>query len=84
MKRRYALAKGLLLIASLVTLVYAVESTHIATLFTAEWADAQAHAGVAGELLFIGAGALFTALGLPLGFSVKTILGLTRARMRPA
>ena len=57
---------GLLLIATLVGLAYLFETTHLASLLNKAWIDHEVRGqGVSGELLFVGMGALATALGVP-------------------
>lgn len=57
---------GLLLIATLVGIAYVFETTHLASLLDKAWIDHEVRGkGVSGELLFIGMGALATALGAP-------------------
>lgn len=56
--------RGLLLILSLVLVGYYLDS--ISTLLDKSWIDSQVRGqGVSGELLFIGVGAIITAVGLP-------------------
>jgi uncharacterized membrane protein YdjX (TVP38/TMEM64 family) len=58
--------KGLLLIATLVGVTYLFESTHLASLLDKVWIDHEVRGkGMRGELLFLGMGALATALGTP-------------------
>lgn len=60
------LLRGLLLIASLVVLGYVIDVTHVGGLLDKAWIDSQVRGhGLAGEALFVAAGALFTAIGLP-------------------
>lgn len=58
--------KGLLLIATLVGVGYLIEVTPLAALLDKTWIDHEVRGkGLGGELLFIGVGALATALGAP-------------------
>jgi len=58
--------RGLLFIASLVLLGYLIEAVHLRDAFDKAWIDTQIRGqGFAGEMLFVGVGALFTAVGLP-------------------
>jgi len=60
------LVKGLILIGSLVLIGFVVKSTGVGSLFDKAWIDADIKGkGVAGEFLFYGTAALFTAVGLP-------------------
>jgi uncharacterized membrane protein YdjX (TVP38/TMEM64 family) len=82
------LFRGLLLIASLVLLAYVLKYTTLITLPDTEWIDAKVRGhGFGGELLFLGTGALITAIGLPrqvicflggyaFGFLLGGLLGL--------
>lgn len=61
--------RGLLLIASLVALGYLIETTHLGTLLDKAWIDAEVRGkGGQGAALFIAAGGLATALGMPRQF----------------
>lgn len=58
--------KGLVLIASFVLLGYLFEVSHLGSVLDKGWIDTQVRGkGISGELLFIGMGALVTALGVP-------------------
>jgi uncharacterized membrane protein YdjX (TVP38/TMEM64 family) len=60
------LLRGLVLIGSLVAVGYAVEVSGLGNLLDTAWIDAQVRGrGAAGELLFVAAGALMTAVGVP-------------------
>ncbi|MHB8471775.1 MAG: TVP38/TMEM64 family protein [Gammaproteobacteria bacterium] len=60
------LTRGLVLIALLVLLGYAVEATQVLSRFNESWVDTQVRGqGIHGELLFIAVGALFAAVGMP-------------------
>jgi uncharacterized membrane protein YdjX (TVP38/TMEM64 family) len=60
------LLRGLLFIASLVVLGVVLDALRGHELFTKAWIDAEVRGqGGAGDLLFVAAGALFTAVGLP-------------------
>jgi uncharacterized membrane protein YdjX (TVP38/TMEM64 family) len=60
------LSRGLILIASLVTIGLLVRASGMETLLDESWIDDQVRdRGVVGELLFVGVGALFTAVGFP-------------------
>ena len=64
--RWQTLAKGLILIGSLVLIGFVVKSTDVGTVFDKDWIDADIRGrGVAGEMLFYAAASLFTAVGLP-------------------
>lgn len=57
---------GLLLIATLVAVAYVVEATPLRSLLDKAWIDQEVRGkGFGGELLFLGMGALATALGAP-------------------
>lgn len=58
--------RGLLLIASLVALEYLLEITEFGTAINEAWIDSEVRdKGVDGELLFLAAGAVFIAAGIP-------------------
>ena len=58
--------RGLLLIGSLVALGYLIEATQLGNLLDKGWIDSQVRGkGGQGAALFIAAGGLVTALGLP-------------------
>lgn len=58
--------RGLILMATLLALAYALEATHFGASLNPAWIDAEIRGkGVNGELLFVGAGAIATALALP-------------------
>lgn len=83
--------RGLLLIATLIGLGYLLEATQFGASLNETWIDSEVRGkGMSGEALFIAAGALFTALGLPrqavaflggyaFGFIAGTTLGLLAA-----
>ena len=57
---------GLLLIATLLGLAYLFETTHLSAMLDKAWIDHEIRGrGISGELLFLGIGALATALGVP-------------------
>lgn len=57
---------GLLLIASLVAVAYLFEVTHLSSMLDKAWIDTEVRGkGMSGELLFLGMGALATAVGVP-------------------
>lgn len=61
-----SLLKGLLLIASLVALGFLAKHGHLADMLTEQWIDAEIRdKGWHGDLVFLAAGALTTALGFP-------------------
>jgi uncharacterized membrane protein YdjX (TVP38/TMEM64 family) len=80
--------RGLSLVASLVALGYLLEVTQFGAALDETWIDAEVRGqGIAGTLLFIGAGTLFTAVGLPrqlisflggyaFGLAAGTLVGL--------
>jgi uncharacterized membrane protein YdjX (TVP38/TMEM64 family) len=82
------LLRGLALIVSLVAIAYLFEAIGFGARVNEAWIDTEVRGrGAAGELLFISAGALFTAVGLPrqlisflggyaFGFGIGTGLGL--------
>ncbi len=82
------LVRGLVLITTLVAAGYLLKSVELGTLMDPAWIDVDVRGGgVAGEILFIAAGALFTGLGLPrqviaflggyaFGFAAGTALAL--------
>lgn len=58
--------KGLVLIASLVGIAYLIETTGVGPLLDKAWIDREVRGqGISGELLFLGMGALATAVGVP-------------------
>ncbi|RJQ46227.1 MAG: TVP38/TMEM64 family protein [Gammaproteobacteria bacterium] len=58
--------RGLLLIATLIGLGYLLEITQFGATLNEAWIDSEVRGkGLSGEVLFIAAGGLFTALGLP-------------------
>jgi len=58
--------RGLILIGSLLAFGYLLEVTEFGTAINEAWIDSEVRGnGVAGELLFVAAGALFIAVGLP-------------------
>jgi len=60
------LLRGLLLISSMVALGYLFEVTQLGSMLDKGWIDSEIRGkGLDGELLFIAAGALATAVGLP-------------------
>jgi len=57
---------GLLLIASLVGVAYLFEVTQLSSMLDRAWIDSEVRGkGMTGELLFLGMGALATAIGVP-------------------
>jgi len=57
---------GLLLIASLVGVAYLFEVTQLGSMLDRAWIDSEVRGkGMTGELLFLGMGALATAIGVP-------------------
>lgn len=87
----HVLLRGLLLIASLIGLGYLLEITQFGASLNEAWIDSEVRGkGMSGEALFVAAGGLFTALGLPrqavaflggyaFGFITGTALGLLAA-----
>jgi uncharacterized membrane protein YdjX (TVP38/TMEM64 family) len=85
--------RGLVFLTSLVALGYLLEVTHFGSALDAAWIDGEVRGrGLAGELLFVGAGALFTAVGLPrqviaflggycFGFVLGGLLGLASSAL---
>lgn len=83
--------RGLLLIAAFVALGYLVKETGLYDLLDERWIDREIRGrGFAGELLFLGLGAVLTAIGFPrqavsflggyaFGFGQGTVLGLVAA-----
>ncbi|MGE0650678.1 MAG: TVP38/TMEM64 family protein [Alphaproteobacteria bacterium] len=83
--------RGLVLIATFVALGYLVKETGLYDLLDERWIDREIRGrGIAGEMLFVGLGALLTAIGFPrqavsflggyaFGFGVGTGLGLLAA-----
>lgn len=62
----HLLWRGLLLIATLTLGTYAMQATHLLGSINEAWIDSAVRGkGLHGELLFIGIGALVTAVGLP-------------------
>ena len=60
------LLRGLLLIGSLALAGYALETTHLLSMFNETWIDTRVRGrGVSGEMLFIAIGALFAGVGMP-------------------
>jgi uncharacterized membrane protein YdjX (TVP38/TMEM64 family) len=60
------LLRGLLFILSMLALGYLLESTQLGELLDKAWIDTQVRGkGLAGEMLFVGMGMVFTAVGLP-------------------
>jgi len=60
------LLRGLLLIATLVLLGYLIELSSLGSLLDKGWIDSEVRGkGMAGELLFVAAGAVFSGVGLP-------------------
>lgn len=60
------LIRGLVLIATLVAVGFVLKTTQLGTALDKEWVDQVIRAeGGSGALLFVAAGALFTAFGLP-------------------
>lgn len=58
--------RGLIVIASLAALGYLFETTQLADLLDERWIDRQVRGqGITGDLIFLGIGALVTAIGLP-------------------
>lgn len=74
---------GLLLIATLVGLAFLFETVQLGSLLDTAWIDHEVRGkGFSGELLFLGAGALATALGVPrqavsflAGYAFDVLLG---------
>ena len=60
------LIRGLVLIATLVAVGFVLKTTQLGTALDKAWVDSLIRGeGISGELLFVAAGALFTAFGLP-------------------
>jgi uncharacterized membrane protein YdjX (TVP38/TMEM64 family) len=60
------LLRGIVLIASLATIGLLVRASGLDSLLTESWIDTEVRGhGLAGELLFVGVGALVTAVGFP-------------------
>ncbi|GMR08814.1 MAG: VTT domain-containing protein [Gammaproteobacteria bacterium] len=58
--------RGLLVIVSLVALGYFIKSSPLGSMLDEKWIDAEVRGkGLAGEMLFVGVAALFTAFGFP-------------------
>lgn len=58
--------KGLLLLTSLVAVAYLFEASHLSLMLDKSWIDSEVRGkGMTGELLFLGVGALATAIGVP-------------------
>ncbi|TPW14172.1 MAG: hypothetical protein FD130_1428, partial [Halothiobacillaceae bacterium] len=74
---------GLLLITTLVGLAYLFQATSLSAMLDTTWIDQEVRGkGLSGELLFIGIGALATALGAPrqvisflAGYAFDLVLG---------
>lgn len=63
---RRMVVKGLLLIATLVVVAYLCHVTHLDAKLNKSWIDNEIRSkGLGGELLFLGLGALATAIGIP-------------------
>jgi uncharacterized membrane protein YdjX (TVP38/TMEM64 family) len=83
--------RGLVLIATFVALGYLVKVTGLYGLLDEDWIDREIRGrGIAGDLLFLGLGAVLTAIGFPrqavsflggyaFGFGQGTVLGLAAA-----
>ncbi len=82
------LVRGLVFLASLVAIAFLIRALQLPGLLDTAWVDARIRGqGLSGELLFLGAGVLFTAAGLPrqvvsflggyaFGFVAGTLLAL--------
>ncbi len=58
--------RGLLVIVSLVVLGYFIKSSPLGSMLDEKWIDAEVRGkGLAGEMLFVGVAAMFTAFGFP-------------------
>ena len=91
-----AISRGLIFMASLLALAYALEATHFGSSLNQAWIDSEIRGkGLNGELLFIGVGALATALAMPrqiisflggyaFGFVFGTLLTLVATLMGSA
>ena len=81
------LLRGIILIASLATIGLLVRASGLDSLLNESWIDSQVRGrGLAGELLFVGVGALVTAVGFPRlvvaflgGYAFGAMLGTTLA-----
>lgn len=80
--------RGLVVLLSLAAIGIVIKQTHLAEVLNQGWIDSEIRGkGVSGELLFLAAGTVFTAVGLPrqaisflggyaFGFAYGTLLGL--------
>lgn len=65
-KKRYYWLRGLILLGSLVAIAYLLKNLGFEHLFQKQWIETQVKGqGLQGELLYLAAGALITAVGLP-------------------
>ncbi|MFN2310072.1 MAG: TVP38/TMEM64 family protein [Gammaproteobacteria bacterium] len=80
--------KGLLLIVTLAGVGFLIQTTHLSELLNKAWIDSEVRGhGISGELVFLGVGALATAVGVPrqavgflagyaFGVALGTLLGV--------